>query len=56
MGLTWKEVKKCEERFGELLTLEDIPIPSEDDFKSADEDSDGILYKEEWNDWISKSP
>merc|ERR1711997_728377 len=54
MGLTWKEVKKCEERFGELLTLEDIPIPSEDDFNSADKDSNGILYKEEWNDWISK--
>merc|ERR1711974_481528 len=54
MGLTWKEVQKCEERFGELLTLEDVPIPSKDDFNSADENSDGILTKEEWNDWISK--
>merc|ERR1711997_978768 len=54
MGLTWKEVKKCEERFAELLTLEDIPIPSKEDFDSADEDMDGILYKEEWNEWISK--
>ena len=56
MGLTWKEVKKCEERFGELLTLEDIPIPSKDDFDSADVNKDGILYKEEWNEWISTSP
>ena len=56
MGLTWKEVQKCEERFGELLTLEDIPIPSKDDFDSADVNKDGILYKEEWNEWISTSP
>ena len=54
MGLTWKEVEKCEERFADLLTLEDIPIPSKDDFDSADEDRDGILYKREWNEWISK--
>ena len=54
MGLTWKEVEKCEERFADLLTLEDIPIPSKDDFDSTDEDRDEILYKREWNEWISK--
>ena len=54
MGLTWNEVKKCEVRFGDLLALEDIPIPSEDDFNSADLDKDGILTTREWNEWISK--
>ena len=54
MGLTWPEVQKCEERFGDLLALEDIPIPSKEDFDSADGDKDGVLYKEEWNNWISQ--
>merc|ERR1712141_656516 len=53
MGLTWLEVEKCEEKFADLLTLEDIPIPSKEDFDAADGDRDGILYKEEWNEWIS---
>ena len=55
MGLTWLEVLKCEEKFAELLALEDIPVPSKEDFDSADADHDGVLYKEEWNDWISQS-
>ena len=53
VGLTWLEVEQCEERFGDLLALEDIPVPSKEDFDSADGDNDGILYKEEWNEWIS---
>ena len=55
MGLTWSEVEKCEERFADLLALEDIPVPSEEDFDAADGDKNGILYKEEWNEWMSQA-
>ena len=56
MGLTWLEVEKCEERFADLLALEDITVPSKEVFDSADADQDGVLYIEEWNDWFSQSP
>ena len=47
-GLTWHEVKSCEERYSDLLVAHDIPVPSEDDFNQADENNDGVLMFEEW--------
>merc|ERR1711894_140115 len=47
-GLTWREVERCEERFADMLTEEDIPVPSKVDFDAADLDGDGTLTMEEW--------
>ena len=52
-GLTWREVESCEERFADMLTMEDIPVPSKEDFDAADLDGDGTLTMEEWRKWIS---
>merc|ERR1712241_731742 len=52
-GLTWMEVERCEERFADMLTMEDIPVPSKEDFDAADLDGDGTLTMEEWRKWIS---
>ena len=52
-GLTWREVERCEERFADMLTMEDIPVPSKEDFDAADLDGDGTLTMEEWRKWIS---
>merc|ERR1711874_401544 len=30
-GLTRREVERCEERFADMLTQEDIPVPSKED-------------------------
>merc|ERR1719318_1897413 len=54
MGLTWKEVEKCEERFSDLLAEQDIPIPSKEDFDAADLNGDGTLMFEEWEEWVQK--
>ena len=55
IGLTWQEVKSCEERFAPLLEAENIPIPSQADFESADLNNDGTLLFEEWQQWAEGS-
>merc|ERR1712038_2097167 len=50
-GLTWTEVKDCEDRFAYLLTEMGQAVPTEEDFKKADLDSDGTLKFEEWAAW-----
>ena len=45
-GLTWDEIRSCEELFCGLLTVE---CPSEDDFKAFDINEDGILT---WNEFM----
>merc|ERR1712168_384674 len=52
IGLTWREVEKCEERFGDLLEENGIPVPSEEDFNDADLNGDGTLLFEEWKEWV----
>merc|ERR1712047_173608 len=50
-GLTWDEVKDCEDRFAYLLTEMGQAVPTEEDFNKADLDSDGTLKFEEWAAW-----
>merc|ERR1711942_443572 len=52
IGLTWKEVEKCEERFGDKLLEKGIPLPSEVDFDNADLNGDGTLLFEEWEKFV----
>ena len=52
MGLTWEEVKSCEERIAALLDAQNIPIPSKADFESADLNGDGTLLFDEWQQWV----
>eukprot|EP00092_Neocalanus_flemingeri_P038557 GFUD01041985.1.p2 GENE.GFUD01041985.1~~GFUD01041985.1.p2 ORF type:complete len:105 (-),score=40.48 GFUD01041985.1:103-417(-) len=54
VGLTWKEVKQCEERFAAVLSAQNIPTPSEEDFEAADLNGDGTLLKEEWKQWAEE--
>ena len=53
-GLSWLEVKTCEERFAEVLAAKDIAVPTEDDFKAADLNGDGVLMFKEWEQWIEE--
>ena len=36
VGLTWKEVEGCIERFGSMLEAENIPLPTYENFHEAD--------------------
>ena len=36
VGLTWKEVEGCIERFGAMLEAENIPLPTYENFHEAD--------------------
>ena len=36
VGLTWKEVEGCIERFGTMLEAENIPLPTYENFHMAD--------------------
>merc|ERR1719318_970252 len=54
MGLTWKEVEKCEARYADLLAEQDIPILSKEDFDAADLNEDGTLMFEEWEEWVQE--
>merc|ERR1712243_530564 len=51
-GLTWEEVENCEKEFAEVLAAQNIPVPTEEDFNSADLNSDGILFFQEWEEWV----
>ena len=53
VGLTWDEVEACEVRFADVLAAENIPLPSEADFESADLNRDGTLLFEEWEEWVN---
>ena len=53
VGLTWTEVEACEVRFADLLASQNIPLPSEADFESADLNRDGTLLFEEWEEWVN---
>merc|ERR1712126_205094 len=55
VGLTWREVENCEERFGDLLLEKGIPLPSKEDFDNADLNGDGTLLFEEWEESIMES-
>ena len=48
------EVKTCEERFANVLAAKDIAVPTEDDFKAADLNGDGVLMFKEWEQWIEE--
>ena len=52
MGLTWHEVKSCEEKFADLLDAHNVPVPSKADIWSADLNGDGTLLIEEWQKWV----
>merc|ERR1711942_560633 len=52
VGLTWKEVENCEERFAELIAQEEIDLPSKEAFDNADLNSNGILLFEEWEEFM----
>merc|ERR1712024_380805 len=54
-GLTWPEVKDCEERFAYLLTEMGQAVPTEEDFNTVDLNSDGILKFDEWSAWALTS-
>merc|ERR1719508_615251 len=49
-GLTWEEVKTCEEEYAEMLAGQNVP--SEEDFQNADLNGDGTLMFEEWLEWV----
>merc|ERR1711893_49486 len=44
-GLTWTEIKDCEDMFCSVLSF---PCPDEKDFIQWDSNQDGILTFEEW--------
>ena len=48
VGLTWREVEACEERFAGVLEDQGIAVPTLEMFQEADEDGNGVLYYEEW--------
>merc|ERR1711936_1550413 len=52
VGLTWKEVEKCEELFGTELEDNNIAIPTKEDFDNADLNQDGTLLFEEWKQFV----
>merc|ERR1712215_271728 len=52
VGLTWREVERCEERFANQLSDEDITIPTKEDFDNADLNNDGTLLYEEWEEFV----
>merc|ERR1711936_1265155 len=52
VGLTWKEVEKCEERFAAELSDQNITIPTKEDFENADLNQDGTLLFEEWEEFV----
>merc|ERR1711915_35351 len=52
VGLTWREVAKCEERFAELIKEQGVEIPSKEDFDAADLNGDGTLMFDEWKQWV----
>merc|ERR1711890_44185 len=51
-GLTWDEVKACEEMYGPMLIDQGITLPTEEDFHASDLNKDGILLFQEWEDWV----
>ena len=51
-GLTWEEVENCEKEFAEVLAVHNIDVPTVDDFNSADLNSDGKLFFQEWEEWV----
>merc|ERR1711935_411344 len=54
-GLSWPEVKDCEERFAYLLTEMGQDVPTEENFNSVDLNSDGILKFDEWAAWALRT-
>merc|ERR1712183_356710 len=51
-GLTWEEVENCEKEFAVVLAAQNIPVPTEEDFNTADLNNDGILFFQEWEEWV----
>merc|ERR1712212_144098 len=51
-GLTWEEVENCEKEFAVVLAAQNIPVPTKRDFNSADLNGDGILFFQEWEEWV----
>ena len=51
-GLTWAEVKKCEDDFADTAAAHNYSLPSQADFESADLNGDGVLRFEEWEKWV----
>ena len=50
--MTWEEVESCEKVFAEVFAAQNITEPTEEDFNSADLNSDGILFFQEWEEWV----
>ena len=53
VGLTWKEVESCIERYSALLETEGIDVPTYENFHAADLEgnNDGTLTMDEWLAW-----
>ena len=53
VGLTWKEVESCIERYSALLETEGIDVPTYENFHAADLEgnNDGTLTMDEWLTW-----
>ena len=51
-GLTWAEVKNCEDGFADAAAAHNLYLPTKDDFESADLNGDGILLFVEWEEWV----
>ena len=52
LGLTWDEVEHCLEKYQQFLN--EVVIPSKDDFVYFDENSDGVLFFDEWLSVLNK--
>ena len=48
VGLTWREVEACEQRYAGVLEDQGIAVPTFAMFQEADEDGNGVLFYEEW--------
>ena len=54
-GLTWAEVKSCEDGFADAAVAHNFYLPTKDDFDSADLNGDGTLLFEEWEEAVVKN-
>ena len=53
IGLTWKEVENCIERFADVLESQNVEVPTYENFHAADLEGndDGTLTMDEWLAW-----
>ena len=53
IGLTWKEVESCIERYADVLESQNVEVPTYENFHAADlqGNDDGTLTMDEWLAW-----